>query len=157
MENCKQIAAGPVNTGKEIAISLSYEQLRNRFQRELNDFPMGFAYSQKQFKEMLVKLDCQPGELLSLGGGSYLRKSDEAAFDDLWNRQEAEHKAAMQNPEYVYSMFRYELSNHEYGITHDLTDTLAACDVTLDEVHGNPMWLDCLQRARVDYLDGFEW
>jgi hypothetical protein len=44
-------------------------------------------------------------------------------------------------------MFNYELGNHEYCITHDLTDTLDALGLTLEEVNADPMMADALKRA----------
>jgi hypothetical protein len=60
---------------------------------------------------------------------------------------EKERKAAMQDDEYLYQMFNYELANHEYSYTYDLTDTLEALDLTIDEINADPRMADALKRA----------
>jgi len=56
-------------------------------------------------------------------------------------------KEAMQNENFVYDMFDYELGNHEYNYTQDITDTLDSLGLTYEEVEGNELLLKCLKRA----------
>lgn len=49
-------------------------------------------------------------------------------------------------------MFRYELANHEYVITFDIDDTLDACGITFEEYRANPMYMECMEKAKKDYL-----
>jgi hypothetical protein len=44
-------------------------------------------------------------------------------------------------------MFSYELSNHEYIITCDVSDALAALGLTEDDVNNNPMLKEGLLKA----------
>jgi hypothetical protein len=127
-----------------------YTELKAKHQAEVNAFPFGFAFNQKQFDEMMIKWDLKPTdirEILSIGGGGYVRKSDADAMKEMFARHEAEHKAAMQDDEYLYEMFNYELANHEYGYTQDLTDTLDALGLTIEEINANPTMADALKRA----------
>ena len=55
--------------------------------------------------------------------------------------------AAMQDDEYLFSMFNYELANHEYGYTGELDDTLDALGLTIEEINTNPRMVDALKRA----------
>jgi hypothetical protein len=44
-------------------------------------------------------------------------------------------------------MFNYELANHEYGYTQDLTDTLEALGLTMNEINADPRMANALKRA----------
>jgi hypothetical protein len=127
-----------------------YSELKAKHQAEVDTFPLGFAFSEKQFNEMMEKWGLTPDDtdqIYSIGMGGYVRKSDAEAMHEMFARHEAEHKAAMQDDEYLFSMFNYELANHEYCITYDVTDTLDALDLTLEEVNSNPRMASALKRA----------
>jgi len=99
---------------------------------------------------MMTKWGLDPkntGAIFSIGGGGYIRRTDADAMHKMFDRHEAERKAAMQDDEYLYQMFNYELANHEYGYTQDLTDTLEALGLTIDEINANPRMADALKRA----------
>lgn len=56
-----------------------YEDLKNKHQQEMNTFPIGACFSQKQFEEMMQKWGLtvhDTDKICSIGGGCYVRKSD---------------------------------------------------------------------------------
>lgn len=127
-----------------------YTELKSKHEAEINAFPFGFAFNQSQFDEMMTKWGLDPKnvrEILSIGHGGYIRKTDADAMHEMFDRHEAERKTAMQDDDYLYQMFNYELGNHEYSYTYDLTDTLEALDLTMDEINANPRMADALKRA----------
>ena len=127
-----------------------YTELKSKHQKEVDAFPFGFAFNQKQFDEMMTKWGLTPDDtdkIYSIGGGGYIRKSDSDAMHEMFDRHEAERKAAMQDDEYLYQMFNYELANHEYSYTGELDDTLDALGLTIDEVNADPRMADALKRA----------
>ena len=131
-----------------------YLELKRRHVKEVNDFPFIFAFSQEQLNEGMKKLGLNATDtdkILSIGYGGYIRKSDKENFFSLNERQEKELKDAIQNDttgeNFIYDMFDYELSNHEYCITMDVSDTLDALGLTIDEVNNNPNLLKGLQKA----------
>ena len=127
-----------------------YTELKAKHQAEVDAFPLGFAFNQKQFDEMMTKWGLKPTdirEILSIGGGGYVRRTDADAMNKMFARHRAEHKAAMQDDEYLYEMFNYELANHEYSYTYDLTDTLEALGLTIEEINADPRMADALKRA----------
>ena len=127
-----------------------YTSLKSKHQKEVDAFPFGFAFNQKQFDEMMEKFGLTPDDtdkIYKIGGGGYIRKTDSEAMNEMFERHEAERKAAMQDDEYLYEMFNYELANHEYCITYDLSDTLDALGLTMDEVNADPRMADALKRA----------
>lgn len=127
-----------------------YTDLKSKHQAEVNAFPLGFAFNNTQFDEMMARWGLKPTdirEILSIGGGGYVRKDDAKAMHEMFDRHEAERKVAMQDDDYLYEMFDYELLNHEYCITHDVDDTLDALGLTIKEVNNNPKMKFALQWA----------
>ena len=127
-----------------------YTELKTKHQKEVDAFPFGFAFNQKQFEEMMSKWGLTPDDtdkIYSIGGGGYIRKSDSEAMHKMFERHEAERKAAMKDDEYLFHMFNYELANHEYSYTGELDDTLDALGLTIDEVNADPRMANALKRA----------
>lgn len=133
----------------------TYSQMSFRHQKEVDDFPIGAAFSKKQFEEMMQKWGLKVTDtkaILSLGAGCYIRKSDEPAFTEMMKRHRRERKAAIKaDPSgegFIFQMFRDELNNHEYGYTGDETDTLEALGLTLEEIENNPALLAGFNKAK---------
>ena len=129
-----------------------YTELKAKHQAEVNAFPFGFAFNQSQFDEMMKKWGLKPTdirEILSIGGGGYIRRSDADAFKEMMSRHKIQMKMAMKKNEddFLFHMFNYELANHEYCITYELDDTLDALGLTIDEINSNPKMADALKRA----------
>lgn len=132
-----------------------YYELKKKQEKEMNDFPFMFAFSQKQFNEGMEKLGLQPDDtdkIYSLGAGSYIRRSDSPALHAMMERQEQERAAAIAaDPDgtgFIYDMFYYELANHEYCITWDVSETLDALGLTMDQVNNDPRMVSALKQAR---------
>ena len=129
-----------------------YLELKQKHQKEINDFPFGFAFSETQFNEMMAKWNLTPEDtdkIYSIGGGGYVRKCDADAMHEMFERHANEIEAARteNKDDYLYHMFNYELANHEYSYTGDLTDTLDALDLTIEEINANPQMDEALRRA----------
>lgn len=130
-----------------------YQALKEKHQKEVNEFPMFFAFNQAQFEEGKEKLGItNDSEIVAIGYGGFIRKSDEKAYVDMHHRMNTEDREAMKDPEYCYWMFRYELGNYEYAITYDLEEMLGACGLTANEVLEDPALCEILERAKEDYL-----
>ncbi|WP_195336948.1 DUF7659 family protein [Paraclostridium bifermentans] len=131
-----------------------YRELKEKQGKEVNEFPMMFAFSNKQFAEGMEKLGLKENEtnkLLSIGAGGFIRKSDRKAFDDMFVRQEKELKNAIEEDltgeGFIYNMFNYELGNHEYCITWELDETLNTLGLTMEEINSNENLLHGLKKA----------
>ena len=127
-----------------------YTSLKSKHQKEINAFPFGFAFNQSQFDEMMTKWCLDPkntGAIFSIGGGGYIRKADADAMHEMFDRHEAEWNVAIQDEEFMFEMFNYELANHEYSYTGDLTDTLEALNLTMNVINETPGMADALKRA----------
>jgi len=122
-------------------VSESYKELKARQQTEVSSFPMAFAFSSSQFDEGMRKLGLDPIEtekVVSIGAGGFIRKADEHAYTAMFRRHHLEHEAAMEADKtgngYLLQMFRYELSNHEYGYTRDAEPALMALGIHWEDI-----------------------
>ena len=133
-----------------------YNELKAKHSKEVNAFPMAFAFSNKQFEEAKEKLNVTSNdELLSIPGGGMIRKTDREAYTKLFKDMNKETEEAQKDDEYIYESFLYELANHEYGITYDPEPTLEACGYTVEEVTNDSRLVDMFKKAKSKYLDGF--
>ncbi|WP_456363636.1 DUF7659 family protein [Priestia aryabhattai] len=135
-------------------MSNAYLTLKRKQEKELSDFPMVFAFSQQQFNEGMIKLGLLPEDkdkVYSIPGGGFIRKTDSQALNDLIARHAAEKQEAVDNDAtgegYIYDMFRYELANHEYGLTRELDDTLNALGYTFEEIEKSKKLTEGLKLA----------
>lgn len=134
-----------------------YMELKNKIQKEVDEFPIGFAFSNEQFEKMKEELGVkEDSELLSIGAGGFIRKTDREAFSELFNNKAKRIDEAIAEDKtgegFIKDMFLYELANHEYCITYDLEDTLYALDLTYDEVMNDERLLRGLTLAKNEYL-----
>lgn len=129
-----------------------YLTLKEKHQKEINEFPFGFCFNDQQYNEMMANWGLTPEDtdkIYSIGGGGYIRKSDSKAMNEMFDRHEREIAAAREEnkDDYLYHMFNYELANHEYGYTYDATDTLAVLDLTMEEIEADERMLEAFKRA----------
>lgn len=119
----------------------AYLELKRKHEKEYNDFPMVFAFDEKQFKEAMEKLgltEKDTDKILSIGGGGYIRKTDAQALSEMVARHKKEKQDAINADEtgrgFIFDMFDYELANHEYNITYEVGYTLDALGFTYEQV-----------------------
>ena len=138
-----------------------YKKMKEKHQKEINEFPMFFAFNNKQFDEGMKKLGLDPSEedkIYKLGGtGGFYRKTDATKLNEMFKRHEEEMRKAMaEDDDFIFEMFNYELSNHEYIYTQDVTDTLNSLGLTVDEVKNDKRLIDALQKACKAQEDWYE-
>lgn len=133
----------------------AYLTLKQKQQEEANNFPMVFAFDNRQFEEAMAKLGLTAGDtdkIYSIGGGGFIRKTDSAPFEEMFERHAAEMQEAVDadatGEGFIFQMFDYELANHEYGYTGDIEPTLNALDLTMDDVKADKRLLHGLAKAR---------
>lgn len=137
-----------------------YIEMKQRHQAEVNAFPMKFAFTQESLERGMRELGLDPkkdmDKIVAIPGGGFIRESDKQAFLDLFSRHDKERKEAVAADKdgtgYLYHMFRYELANHEYAYTRDVSSTLDALGYTLQEIAEDPALSDAFLNAREDYL-----
>lgn len=134
-----------------------YRLLKERQEKEVNAFPLMAAFSKEQFLKGMEKLNVtSEKELLDIGCGCFIRKIDKEKFTAMFEKQEQERKQAIEQDidgsGYIKDMFQYELGNHEYIITGDLSETLDALDITVKEINESKKLLNGLKLGLDSYL-----
>ena len=132
----------------------AYLKLKQKRDEEFNNFPMVFAFNDKQFEEGMKKLGLEPSDTdkvyKGFSGGFY-RKTDAEALTEMLLRFDREMKEAIENDKtgegYIFDMFSYELANHEYTYTMEITSTLEAVGLTLEEVKASENLSKGLEKA----------
>ena len=140
----------------------SYREFRDRQQKEFNELPLGFAFSDKQFDEMMGKWGLDPekdlDKIYRIPGGGFIQKKDHKHFHEVLDRHNAEMEAAKAADEdgtgFLYQMFKYELDNHEYGYTGELEDTLDCLGLTWEELKASPVMLKALDKQANETFKG---
>ena len=132
-----------------------YRELTARQEAEANALPWKFAFSNKQFEEIMSEWGLtveDTDKIYKLGstGGFYL-KSDSELIKSTLERHHKELQDAiaadLTGEGFIYDMFLYELANHEYCITGDVEETLDAVGLTYEEVQADDRLLHGLKKA----------
>lgn len=147
----------------------AYLKLKNKHQEEVNAFPLHFAFGDEQMerKRKELKLSKDPGkratQIISIGGGGFILREDWPAYLEMCRRHHQEREDAINSDEtgegYIYDMFRYELRNHEYGYTLDVSDTIDGLGYTMEQIEASPKLKHGLEKAAQDIrkAEGIFW
>ena len=105
----------------------TYQELEARQQNELNAFKhIFFAFSNR--------LDTDTKGIFSLGGGGYVLKSHAKDLDALFARHKQELKENRKSRKNLLESLVYQLRNHEFCITYDVTDALESLGLALVDI-----------------------
>lgn len=140
-----------------------YLILREKIQKEVNAFPMKFAFTNEQFANAMIELgltEKDTDKIVGIGYGGFIRKTDIDAYNEMNRRHRTEEKQAIDNDltgeGYIKDMFEYELANHEYGYTYELDDTLEAVGLTIEEINNDERLKHGLELALNRYKENEE-
>lgn len=132
-----------------------YRKMMDRHQQEFNALPLGFAFGQKQFEEMMRGWGLHPEQdikkICSIGAGGYIQKKDLELLRQTSDRHKQELAVAIEadktGNDFIFQMFCCELKNHEYGYTEDAEETLDALGYTLEQVQSEKRLRRAFERA----------
>lgn len=137
-----------------------YKELKNKHQEEVNNFSMFFAFNEKQFLQGCSQLGIDPRRkdlLITIGQGGFMLKTDYPKFEEMINRHADEMQAAIDEDKtgegFIKDMFRYELVNHEYSYTRDISDAIYALDLTIDDINKSEKLIKGLHLAVAEALE----
>lgn len=131
-----------------------YRKFIEEKQKEFDNFKgIGFAFSNKQFEEMLIKLNASPKDLYDLGAGTFILKDRYKDLIDLSNYYDKKLNELMKDYNFALSGFTYELANHEYNITYDYDSTLEALNLTEEEILNNDVLLKAFKEAKKTIIE----
>lgn len=127
-----------------------YLDLKKRHEKEFEEFPIAYAFNNKQLEEALAKLNATKEEVVTIfGHGDIVKRENVKPLLELLERHEQElHQRLKDDAEFAEAAFEYEMDNHEYCINWSADeDVLAAFNINFDFIrkHGLQMAYD---RAR---------
>lgn len=134
----------------------TYKAMKDRHQAEVNKLPLAFAFTHDRFIEKLTEWniteeEAKNGAIIGIGNAGFIRSSDKELVFETLERIHDEEQAAIAadttGDGYIYQMFLYELNNHEFSYTGDVEETLAALQLTADDINGSEALRHGLKKA----------
>ena len=140
---------------------MTYSELKERQQQEINAFPFIWAFNESQLADGMRRLGLDPekdkDKRCSIGGGGIIRKIDADAMRAMFDRHRRELQEAIAADKtgdgFIYDMFYTELANHEYSYTMDLGEGIAACGLTVEQINADPALIHGLKKAADELQD----
>lgn len=139
--------------------NFSYKQYKENRQKDFNKLPIYWAFGEQQFKELLQKLNLKDTpqdlkKLVNIGCGGLMLKSD---LPLLKNHNQTYSSDTLifwltHNFKFAYDALFYEMNNHEYYYTYEITDTLQSLGLSFEDIEKNAYLKLAYLRARKDYL-----
>lgn len=138
-----------------------YLDFKKRQQKEFEDFPIAYAFNDKQLEEALEKLGATKEECVSVfGHGDIVRRQDAKNLVKLFTRHDKELKEKLKSdPEFAYEAILYEMDNHEYAINWSGDeDVLAALGIDFGFIrkHGLQMVYDQARNQHMRHAEEWE-
>ena len=138
-----------------------YAELKQRQQKEFNALPLGIAWNQKQFAEMMegwgLNPDKDTDKIYHLVGGSYIQKKDADLLHQTRERHDKELADAIAGDAtgdgFIHDMFLRELEDHEFGYTMSMDSTLDALCYTAEDINSDSRLLHGLEKACTEILE----
>lgn len=93
----------------------AYLDLKDRQRKEIEDFPIAYAFNDEQLKEALKKLSVESTkECVSVfGHGDIVKKENAPKLVAMLKRHTNEVKEALKDPDFAQAAFLYEMDNHD--------------------------------------------
>lgn len=111
------------------------QQVENKMSKIFNECGVFFAFSNEQFDEN--KTPIGDGEKYApMGAGGYLPSKNVPMLNEKLEQMETWRKSLFAEQVNLNEAISYELNNHEYGITYNISDTvrvLADYGVTVEQ------------------------
>lgn len=140
----------------------SYQAIKARHQKEVDAFPLGAAFSDKQLAEMMQKFGLPNdktgyAQIVSLGYGVFIKRSDVPAWKEMSERHEKEMKEFRKSRKELREALRYEFRNHESQFCLQEDVVCRSVGLTWDEVQNDKellkiwkdawklFWADCIK------------
>ena len=106
-----------------------YLEMLKRQRKEVEDFPIAYAFNDKQLEEALEKLGATKEECITIcGHGDIVKRTDANRFVNMLKGHTEELKQKLKDDlEFAEAAFLYEMDNHEYSINWDGDSDVLAC------------------------------
>ena len=138
-----------------------YLDFKKRQEKEFEEFPIAYAFNDKQLEEALAKLGGTKEECVSVfGHGDIVRRQDAKDLVKLFTRHDKELKEKLaSDPEFAYEAILYEMDNHEYAINWSGDeDVLAALGIDFGFIrkHGLQLVYDKARNQHMRHAQEWE-
>ena len=106
-----------------------YLDFKSKHEKELNEFPIAYAFNDKQLEEALAKLGATKEECVSVfGHGDIVKRENADLFIEMLERHTDEIKQKLvEDVEFAEAAFLYEMDNHEYAINWSADEDVLDC------------------------------
>lgn len=105
-----------------------YLDLLEKHREELSNFPIAYAFDEKQVEQALKKLGATREEVVTVfGHGDIVKKEDAPKFLQMLKRHADEIRELIKDKDIAYGAFLYEMDNHEYCINYDGDGDVLGC------------------------------
>lgn len=114
-----------------------YLDLVEKQRKEIEEFPIAYAFDEKQLAEALEKLGATKEECTSIyGHGDIVKKEDAPRFVQMLKRHTKEvQDALLSDKDFALAAFLYEMDNHEYAINYSGDEDVLGCfGLEMDEL-----------------------
>lgn len=106
----------------------SYLELQKKQRKDLEEFPIAYAFNEEQLEQALIKLGAKKEECVTLWNcGDIMKKTDVPAFKEMMKRHREEIFELLKDKQAAEEAFLYEMDNHEYAINWSGDDDVMAC------------------------------
>lgn len=135
-----------------------YLDLKSKHEKELNEFPIAYAFNDEQLARALEKLGATKEECVTVfGHGDIVRREDAKTFVKMLERhtQEVKQKLA-EDVEFAEAAFLYEMNNHEYAINWSADEDVLDCfaiDWEFIRKHGLQMAYDSARNKHFKQME----
>lgn len=143
---------------------MTYQEYKAKRQKEFDELPIFFAFSNAQFKEQMEKRGLTENDLdkiYKLGRGGFYLRTDAEKVKAFFNRED-ELPKLMNNHKFAVSAFYYEMNNHEYAINYyqgdwDVLNCFSDKELEFDDNKdykdylkemGKTIWIPAYEEAR---------
>ena len=135
-----------------------YLDLQKRHQKELEDFPIAYAFNDKQLEEALEKLGATKEECITIfGHGDIVKRENAKPFIKMLERHTQEIKKKLaEDVEFAEAAFLAEMDNHEYAINWSADEDVLDCfciDWDFIRKHGLQMAYDSARNKHFKQME----
>ena len=138
-----------------------YLDLRDEHRKEFEEFPIVYAFNEKQLEEALEKLGATKEECVSVfGHGDIVKRVDKDRLIELMERHHEELLRKLKDDvEFAEAAFLYEMDNHEYAINWSADeDVLGSLGITWEFIqkHGLQMAYQSARNKHMKHAEEWE-
>lgn len=137
-----------------------YLEFKKQQEKEFAEFPIAYAFNEKQLEEALEKLGATKKECVTVfGHGDIVKRENAEKLIELLERHTEELKRKLiDDLDFAEAAFLYEMDNHEYAINWSADEDVLDCfSINWDFIrkHGLQMAYDSARNKHMKHAE--EW